>query len=69
MSMSGVWPRIYIFLGMADIQEYWSKISCLPIILIVFSWDKSTDLAYEKSIDIKGGYGILDQYSWMSAVP
>jgi hypothetical protein len=30
---------------------------------------KIPDLAHEKSININGGYGILDQYSWMSAIP
>jgi hypothetical protein len=27
------------------------------------------ELAQENLVDIQGSYGILDQYSWMSAIP
>jgi hypothetical protein len=30
---------------------------------------KIWDLAQENLVNIKGSYGILDQYLWMSAIP
>ena len=30
---------------------------------------KLWDLAQEKLINVTGGPGVLDQYSWMSAIP
>ena len=42
----------WLFLGMADIHEYWSKMPCLPIILTNFSRGKSHNFFHNGKIKI-----------------